>query len=54
MFESRYLAGDEALLTSTLAALDAQGVWPPQAFFAAKRDELRARHARFNDTSFNL
>ena len=54
MFESRYLAGDPTLLVSTLSALDAQQVWPPALFFAAKRDELRARHIRFNDTSFNL
>jgi [protein-PII] uridylyltransferase len=54
MFESRHLAGDEAVLANTLAALDANGVWPVRAFFDAKRDELRARHARFNDTAFNL
>ncbi|HWT14460.1 MAG TPA: [protein-PII] uridylyltransferase [Patescibacteria group bacterium] len=54
MFESRYLAGAQDLLAATLASLDAHQVWPARAFFEAKRDELRARHVRFNDTSFNL
>ncbi len=54
MFESRYLAGDEALMNTTLAALDTHEVWPASAFFTAKHEELRARHARYNDTSFNL
>ena len=54
MFESRHLAGDPALLAKVLADLDVHQVWPARAFFEAKRDELRARHARFNDTAFNL
>lgn len=54
MFESRYLVGDEPLLANTLAALDTHQVWPSRPFFDAKRDELRARHVRFNDTAFNL
>lgn len=54
MFESRYLVGDAPLLARTLSALDTHQVWPARPFFDAKRDELRARHARFNDTSFNL
>lgn len=54
MFEARYLAGDAAMLAAVLRELDARNVWPPRAFFEAKRDELRARHARFNDTAFNL
>ena len=29
-------------------------VWPPREFFAAKRAEQRARHARFDDTAYNL
>jgi [protein-PII] uridylyltransferase len=54
MFESRFLAGDAELLAGTLRALDAHEVWTAPSFFVAKRDELRARHLRFNDTSFNL
>jgi [protein-PII] uridylyltransferase len=30
------------------------GLWPPAEFYAAKRAEWAARHARYNDTAYNL
>ena len=50
---------DARALQATAAALDdlrhAVGpVWPAEAFFRAKRGELRERHARFDDTADNL
>lgn len=53
LLDRRWLAGDEAdaALEAMLAIPD---LWPPAEFFAAKRDELRQRHARYNDTAHNL
>ncbi len=51
--ERRRLAGAEAAVAA-LDALMLPKAWSAQAFFAGKRDELRLRHARFNDTAFNL
>ena len=54
LFEQRLLAGDGALHQRMLAALAPEHCWPGRAFLDAKREECRARHARFNDTAFNL
>ena len=54
LVEFRPLCADAAAQAALADAIDAQRVWPPHAFFAAKREELRARHARFGDTSDNL
>ena len=52
LLEARPLVADAA----TYAALQASiaPAWPPRAYFVAKREELRQRHARFGDTSDNL
>lgn len=54
LFEARYLAGDRAAFEHLMAALDAPTLWPADRFLQAKLDEQRERHARFNDTAFNL
>lgn len=54
MMESRLLIGSEQLLTDTTTAIGPANIWPPHAFFAAKREEQRARHQKFNDTDYNL
>ena len=55
MMEARPLVADAAAAaTRWQAAIAPSLVWPPQAFFEAKREELRARHARFGDTADNL
>ena len=54
LIESRPLAGDSGAMTQLLAAMRAPDLWPPAAFLAAKRSEWNARHARYNDTAYNL
>lgn len=54
ILEARPLAGDSAALTRLLVAMRGPDVWPPAEFLAAKRDEWRSRHARYNDTAYNL
>lgn len=52
--EWRLLAGAPEAAQRLAHATDARTLWPPQAFFTAKRDEQHQRHARFNDTAYNL
>ncbi|MGD9582126.1 MAG: [protein-PII] uridylyltransferase, partial [Lysobacterales bacterium] len=54
LFEQRLLAGDTGLHQRMLAALAPEQLWPGLAFLDAKREEWRLRHARFNDSAFNL
>lgn len=54
LLEARPLVADLATATALQAAVAPSRVWPPAAFFEAKRAELRARHARFGDTADNL
>jgi [protein-PII] uridylyltransferase len=54
MLEARPLVASNEALAQLQDAIDESKVWPPADFFRAKRDELRARHARFGDTADNL
>ena len=54
LLEARPLVGDSAALTRLLVALRTPDLWPAEAFLEAKRNEWRSRHARFNDTAYNL
>ncbi len=54
LLEARPLAADAAAETQLEQATAPGRVWPPRDFFVAKQEELRARHARFGDTSDNL
>ena len=54
LMESRTLAGDEALRQDMMAAIDTSHMWNDAEFFRAKRAEQQARHAKFNDTEYNL
>ena len=54
LMECRLLAGDDACLPALATALSPEVLWPPKDYFAAKREEQRARHARFHDTAHNL
>ena len=54
LLEARQLAGDPALLEEMRAALAPVKVWPSDRFFEAKLDEQRERHAKANDTAYNL
>jgi [protein-PII] uridylyltransferase len=56
LLDARELAGDAGLRTAVACVLEdgVDGLWPPAAFLAAKRAEQTSRHARFNDTAYNL
>jgi len=53
LLDTRMLAGsDRQADIDGLLAIPT--LWPAAAFFDAKRTELRQRHARYNDTAYNL
>ena len=52
--EARPLAADAAMVRALGEAIAPQRAWPPREYFLAKREEQRARHARFGDTADNL
>jgi len=52
LLESRWLAGSRRLMHSFQAAMQAQ--LDARRFFLAKRAEMRARHARYQDTPYAL
>lgn len=54
LLDARLLAGGAAPAAELAAIVDDPGLWPPAEFFAAKRAEQRARHARYDDTAYNL
>jgi len=54
LLEARPLAADAAERAALAAAIAPERIWPARAFFLAKVEEQRARHARFGDTSDNL
>lgn len=54
LMECRMLAGDPGAAGRLATALAPPGIWPPAAYFEAKRAEQRQRHARFHDTAHNL
>ena len=54
LMESRFLAGREPLFHAMREATGPDRIWPSDAFFSAKCEEQKARHARFGDTAYNL
>ncbi len=54
LMELRTLAGDDKARAELVVALAPKKLWPPKKYFEAKREEQRARHARYNDTADNL
>ena len=54
LMESRILVGEPALRQQMIDALGQQHMWTSAEFFRAKRAEQHARHAKFNDTEYNL
>jgi [protein-PII] uridylyltransferase len=54
LLEARPLVADASAIQTLQDAIAPHRAWPPRAFFEAKRDELRARHARYGDTADNL
>ncbi len=54
LLEARPLAANEHERRTLQASASPRLVWAPKDFFEAKREELRARHQRYGDTSDNL
>ncbi len=54
LMEARLLAGDPELFDKMRQATGPDQIWPSARFFAAKREEQRARHLRYHDTAYNL
>ena len=54
LMESRTIAGPERLRQRMQAVTASEHMWPSKQFFLAKREEQRARHAKYNDTEYNL
>lgn len=54
MLEARPLIAQVEHLHALQAAIAPSLVWPAREFFLAKREELRLRHARYEDTADNL
>ncbi|WP_312254204.1 [protein-PII] uridylyltransferase [Stutzerimonas nitrititolerans] len=54
LMESRTIAGPEHLRQDMLKVTSPNEMWPSKEFFLAKRNEQRARHAKYNNTEYNL
>ncbi len=54
LMESRLLSGAPGIFARMQAAIAPEKMWDARTFFTAKREEQQARHARFNDTAYNL
>ncbi len=54
LIEARLLAGDAQLLLQMQVALAPEHVWSARDFFTAKVHEQQERHAKANDTAYNL
>lgn len=54
LMDARRLAGAADAAERLAASISVENVWAREAYFQAKREELRQRHARFGDTADNL
>ncbi|MEN0108227.1 MAG: [protein-PII] uridylyltransferase [Pseudomonas sp.] len=54
LMESRTIAGPERLRQRMIEVTSTSRMWPSKDFFVAKREEQTARHAKYNDTEYNL
>ncbi|MBC8210161.1 MAG: [protein-PII] uridylyltransferase [Gammaproteobacteria bacterium] len=54
MIESRLITGDAPLYAKYKLSIAPKKMWSSRAFFAAKLEEQKKRHQRFNDTAYNL
>jgi [protein-PII] uridylyltransferase len=54
LLDARRLAGDPALDARLGAIVDDPVLWPPREYLAARLAERNARHARYDDTAYNL
>ena len=54
LMEARLVAGAAGPFEAVRAALDSPGLWPPDAFLAAKLAERAERHRRFGQNPYRL
>ena len=54
LLDARRLAGDPAFDVTLRAIVDDPALWPPHEYLAARLAERDARHARYDDTAYNL
>ena len=54
LMESRTIAGPEHLRQRMREVTAPSKMWPSQEFYLAKRKERSLRHAKYNDTEYNL
>lgn len=54
LLDARRLAGDPLFDEHLRAIVDDPSLWPPQDYLAARLAERDARHARYDDTAYNL
>ncbi|MHA6202857.1 [protein-PII] uridylyltransferase [Dyella soli] len=54
LLDARRLVGDAAMEEGLDAIVNDPGLWPPAAYLAVRLAERDARHARYNDTAYNL
>ncbi|WEN16467.1 [protein-PII] uridylyltransferase [Rhodanobacter sp. AS-Z3] len=54
LLDARRLAGDPEMEGVLRTIVDDPGLWPPREYLAARLAERNARHARYDDTAYNL
>ncbi|MGI9343149.1 MAG: [protein-PII] uridylyltransferase [Gammaproteobacteria bacterium] len=54
LMESRLLIGPQALFDDMQRRIAPDSIWSARSFFEAKLREQQARHARYDDTGYNL
>ena len=54
LMEARLLAGPPEAFDALMTAISPDRMWPASDYFRAKRQEQIERHARYNDTAYNL
>jgi len=54
MIESRFITGLESLYDDFQEAISPKHIWSSRDFFEAKLNEQENRHAKFNNTAYNL
>lgn len=54
LMESRPLCGNLTFFEQLAEKIQPNKIWPTAAFFAAKVEEQETRHAKYNDTAYNL
>ena len=54
LMEARLLAGPPEAFDALMMAISPDRMWPASDYFRAKRQEQIERHARYNDTAYNL